>query len=218
MIKHILWDLDGTLFDTYPAITYAISKSLNEIGQSVALNVIDGLARQSIAHCLEALSQRFKLDRGLLEARFAEAYRVIDPANQTPFPGVQEVCSVIHRRGGLNIIVTHRGLQSTQRLLDTHDMAASFDDIFSVEQGYARKPDPAMLLAAMEKYHLDPAETLLVGDRELDIQAGQAAGVRTCLFGSADLTVPADMRVANYQQLLAILADEKKSILDIQKR
>ncbi|MFO7583234.1 MAG: hypothetical protein R6W69_00780 [Anaerolineales bacterium] len=50
MIRHLLWDLDGTLFDTYPAITYAISKSLNELGGAMALNVIDGLARQSIVN------------------------------------------------------------------------------------------------------------------------------------------------------------------------
>ena len=43
MIRNILWDVDGTLFDTYPAITYAISKSLNKMGLSIALNVIDGV-------------------------------------------------------------------------------------------------------------------------------------------------------------------------------
>jgi HAD superfamily hydrolase (TIGR01509 family) len=209
MIRNILWDLDGTLFDTYPAITYAISKSLNEIGQSVALNVIDGLARHSIAHCLETLSQRFKLDPNMLGDRFAESYRRIDPANQPPYPGVRDVCALIHARGGLNVIVTHRGVYSTQRLLDTHHMTAYFDDIFSVEQGYPRKPDPAMLLAAMEKYTLNPGDTLVVGDRELDILAGQAAGVHTCLFGNSSLTVSADLRVTNHQQLLAMLLDDQ---------
>lgn len=215
-MQNILWDLDGTLFDTYPAITYAISKSLNEMGLSVALNVIDGLARQSIALCLETLSQRFKLDPDLLGDRFAESYRRIDPANQPPYPGVRDVCALVHARGGLNVIVTHRSVHSTQRLLDTHHMAAYFDDIFSVvEQGYPRKPDPAMLLAALDKYTLNPSETLVVGDRELDIQAGQAAGLRTCLFGNSGLAVPADIHVSDYQQLLELLVNDETVTFDL---
>ena len=66
VIRNILWGVDGTLFDTTPAITYAISKSLNEPGHSLALNVIDGLACQSLDHCLTTLSKRFKLDPKLL--------------------------------------------------------------------------------------------------------------------------------------------------------
>lgn len=201
MFRNILWDLDGTLFDTYPAITYAISRALNGIGMSVALNVVDGLARQSLEHCVESLSQRFKLDPDLLRDKFAESYRGIEPANQPPFPGVREVCESIHVRDGLNIIITHRSVRTTQQLLDTHAMTTYFDDIFSVEQGYARKPDPAMALAALEKHSILPAETLFIGDRELDIQAGRAAGLRTCLFGQANLITPADIHIDAYNQL-----------------
>ena len=154
MIRNILWKVDGTLFDTYPAITYAMSKSLNEMGLSIALNEIDGLVRQSIDYCIENLCQRFKLDPELLRFRFAESYRTIDPANQPPFPGVREVCDAIHARGGLNVIVTHRIIQSTQRLLTAHAFSALINDIFSAEHGYPRKPAPSKLLAVLEKHNL----------------------------------------------------------------
>lgn len=209
MIKNILWDVDGTLFDTYPAITYAISKAINGMGLSIALNVVDGLTRQSLEYCLETLSRRFKLDTDLLRQRFTESYRTVDPVNQPPFPGVREVCELIHADGGLNVIVTHRAVQSTQRLLNTHGMALDFDDIFSVEQGYPRKPDPAMALVALEKYAMQPDETLLIGDRELDIKAGRAAGVRTCLFGKAKLTALADFQIGHYGQLLSLLGKDE---------
>ena len=205
MIKNILWKVDGVLFDTYPAVTYAISKSLNEQGLSMALNVIDGLVRQSIDHCVETLCQRFKLDPELLRAQFAESYRMIDPANQSPFPDAREVCEAIHRLHGLNVIVTNRNVQSAQRLLRAHNFSSLIDDIFSVEQGYPRKPDPSMLLAILEKHNLKPGETLLIGDRDIDIQAGQAAGVHTCLFGQAELTISSDMQINAYGQLLEML-------------
>ncbi len=205
---NIFWDVDGTLFDTYPAMTFAMSKALNEMGYSVALNVIDGLARQSLERCLETLSQRFKLDPDLLQARFAESYRTVDPANQPAFPGVRAVCEMIHARGGMNVIITHRALESTRRRLEIHGMSSDFDDIFSVEQGHARKPDPAMALAALEKYALFPAETLMVGDREIDIQSGRAAGLRACLFGQTQLSAPADIQIKDYDDLIKILAEE----------
>jgi HAD superfamily hydrolase (TIGR01549 family) len=208
---NIIWGVDGTLFDTYPAITYAISKSLNKMGISIALNVIDGLARQSLDRCMETISQRFKLNPDLLQQRFATSYRTVDPANQPPFPGAREVCELIHARGGLNLIITHRKVQSTQRLLDAHNMTPYFDGIYSVEQGYPRKPDPTMALAVLENHAIVATETLMVGDHDLDIQVGRAAGVRTCLFGQVKLTTPADIQIEHYTQLLQMLKNEKLS-------
>lgn len=212
MIRNILWDVDGTLFDSYPAITYALSKSLNEMGLSIALNVVDGLARESISHCVETLSQRFKLDPDLLRRRFTDSYRTVDPANQLPFPGVCEVCKFIYERDGLNIAITHHSVQSTQMLLDAHGLAPYFTAIFSMEQSYSRKPDPAMVLVALEKHALDPDQTLLVGNRNLDIQAGEAAGIRTCFFGAPNPAIPADIHISNYNRLFEILST--KRILD----
>lgn len=206
VIRNILWDVDGTLFDTYPAITYAISQALNGLGQSAALNVLDSLARQSIEHCLATLAQRFDLDRGLLRQRYLAAYAALPLANQPPMPGVEAVCAAIVRRGGLNVAVTHRDVRTTQTLLDAHGLALYFAGIVSVEQGYPRKPDPAMALAALERFGLDRAATLMIGDRELDVQAGRAAGVGTCLYGRACVPQPADLHIDQYSQLLALLA------------
>jgi len=206
--QNILWDLDGTLFDTYPAITYALSKSLNGMGISVPLNMIDALARQSLSHCVDTLAGRFKLDPELLGDKFTESYRAVDPANQPPFPGARDVCAWIHEHGGRNLIITHRGLRSAQRFVEMHDMVHYFDDIFSVEQGYPRKPDPALMVAAIEKYSLDPAGCLVIGDRELEIEAGRAAGMRSCLFGAVELTHPTDLQIHFYNELLDYLMRE----------
>jgi HAD superfamily hydrolase (TIGR01509 family) len=205
VIKNLFWDLDGTLFDTYPAITYAISKSLNELGGTIALNVIEGLARESIGYCLETLAARFKLDPNLLRTRYVEIHRELPPANQPPFPGARETCTFVHQNGGQNIIITHREVASCHLLLETHKMSALFDDVFSTEQGYPRKPAPEMILAALGKYNLDPVETMMVGDRALDIQAGQAAGVATCLFGQAGISSLPSLYIQKYDELLAYL-------------
>jgi phosphoglycolate phosphatase-like HAD superfamily hydrolase len=205
VIRNILWDVDGTLFDTYPAITYAISQALNGLDESAALNVIDSLARQSIDHCLATLAQRFDLDQDLLRRRYLAAYKALPLAKQPPFPDARAVCSKVCEQRGVNVAVTHRSARSTQALLDAHGLAPLFAGIVSVEQGYPRKPDPAMVLAALETYALDPVDTWMVGDRALDIEAGRIAGVHTCLFGRACVPQPVDLHIEHYSQLLALL-------------
>jgi len=207
MIRHLLWDVDNVLFDTAPIVTYAICQSLNEMGCAIALNVVDDLARQSLEFCVETLAARFKLDQNLLRQRSAARYRLIPPQRQLPFPGVGEVCAWIASHGGANLIATARKQDSTRLLLSAHGLDHLFSGIFSREQGYPAKPDPAILLTALEKHALKPNETMLVGHRRQDMQAGQAAGLATCQFGVADLPCQPTLRVDHYAALLAYLKD-----------
>lgn len=207
MIRNILWKVDGVLFDTYPAITYAISKSLNEMGESLALNVIDKLARESIDHCMGTLSLRFKLDLKLLRDKFADAYQAIDPVNQPPFPGVRDVCERIYNGGGLNIAIADQSLSSAQMLLEQHELLPYFADIFHTAQADSHKSNEHIIFTALEKYQLNPAQTLLIGNSEPDMRAGREAGVRFCLYGNQHEHLHADVHVSHYTQLLAKLSD-----------
>ena len=208
MIRNILWGVDGTLFDTHPAVIYAISRSLTVMGLTVAMNEIDGLVGRSVEHCITTLAKRFKLGPDLLGQRFAEAYQKIPPANQPPFPGVRELCYLVQQRSGANLIITHRSQQSTQQLLEVHALDRFFAAIFSPEQGFPHKPHPAMLETAIQRFHLDRAETLLIGDHDIDIQAGLAAGVHTCLFGGVQLSKPAEHQFTYYDQILEWLSKQ----------
>ena len=208
MIRHLIWDVDNVLFDTAPIVTYAICQSLNEMGYAIALNVVDDLARQSLDFCVETLAARCKLDLSLLHQRSAERYHQISPHRQLPFPKVSEVCAWIVAQGGTNLIATARKLASTRALLSSHGLSGLFAGIFSLEQGYPCKPEPAILDAALEKHALIPAETMLVGHRAHDIQAGQAAGVATCLFGTAKISYQPTLRVENYAALLVYLKNQ----------
>jgi phosphoglycolate phosphatase-like HAD superfamily hydrolase len=49
-------------------------------------------------------------------------------------------------------------------------------------------------------------ETMAVGDREIDVLAGKAAGVFTCFFGRDDAGVEADLVITNFGELARLLA------------
>lgn len=207
-IRNILWQVNGALFDTYPALTYSFSKALNELGFSVALNVIDGLVRQSLDACVDTLSGRFKLSPDLLRQNFVESYRKISPASQVPFPGVHDICQYIHHNGGLNLAFTDTNLESVSGLLEAHHFSGLIDDILFLKKADAEQTYPSLLCAALERHSLHPTEALLISARSLDLQAGRLARVHTCLFGRAERTSPADLQVEKYSQLLDWLTGE----------
>jgi phosphoglycolate phosphatase-like HAD superfamily hydrolase len=207
-IHNILWQVNGAMFDTYPALTYSFSKALGEMGVSAALNVIDGLVRRSLDDCLDTLSGRFKLDPLLLREKFLESYRSISPASQMPFPGVRDLCEFIHGNGGLNLALTDIGVVFAGRLLDTHQFSGLIADTIYMKTGEANQADPILLRAVMERYALNPGETLLIVTRSLDVEAGRMAGLRTCLYGMAETNIAADLQIEKYSQLLRLLGAE----------
>jgi phosphoglycolate phosphatase-like HAD superfamily hydrolase len=146
------------------------------------------------------------LDAQVILKGFLRHYASIPSEDQPPFPGVRGVCEAILTAGGKNVIVTHRRQETTAALLAAHDMARYFAGAVTHDDGYPRKPDPTAFVAALEQNALPREETMTVGDRDIDILAGQAAGVATCLFGAPRDDVTPDMFIADFGELLRVLA------------
>jgi phosphoglycolate phosphatase-like HAD superfamily hydrolase len=204
-IRHLIWDLDGTLFDSYPALTEAVGAALGELGVTVPLKRIESLAKKSMSHCASTLADDFQMDPEDLMQRFEEHYRSTPVSEQPPFPGVTEVCGFICSIGGTNVIVTHRMRKSATRLLRAHRMLSYFADILAGDEGYPRKPDPAMFEVVIRRQSLEREETLAIGDRDIDVLAGRAAGVRTCLYRAGSSEVKSDYRITDYAELRQII-------------
>ncbi len=206
MIRYLIWDMDGTLFDTYPAIARALGAALGDLGPSAPLDWIEGLAKKSISHCISTLVDKFDVNPEDLRERFEQRYKNIPPQEQPLFPGVIGVCEYVRSIGGTNVIVTHRGRESTNRFLTIHNMACYFADMLTADDNYPRKPDPASFEAMIEKHNFRRKETLAIGDRDIDILAGQAAGVRTCFFGTQLDKATADLIITDYAALHRIMS------------
>jgi HAD superfamily hydrolase (TIGR01509 family) len=209
MIRNLIWDMDGTLFDTYPAISQAFQNALVTLSANAPLEHIDALARVSLEHCAITLADENLLDPDLVMQAFGQAYAAMPPASQPPFPGVRETCEHVLKAGGCNAIVTHRRRGSLLRFLDHYQMGMLFRDWTCGDDSFPRKPDPAAFNYLIARHTLDPAETLAIGDREIDLQAGAAAGLRTCLFSAQPGELRADFIVSNYPSLLDILQKEQ---------
>jgi phosphoglycolate phosphatase-like HAD superfamily hydrolase len=205
MLRNIIWDVDGTLFDTTPAIAKAFRAALNDSGRDASMDWIEGLAKISLSHCISTLAKQFELNGDKLGQAFSEHYNRIRPEEQPPFPGVITVCEYICSIDGKNAIVTHRGLKSTDELMAANEMAQFFAGCLTSDAGFPKKPHPAAFEATLKAYNLQRQETMAVGDREIDILAGQAAGIFTCLFGPDREGVAADLTISTFDTLYQYL-------------
>ncbi len=205
MLKNIIWDVDGTLFDTYPSIARAIRAALNDLGHDAPVEWIEELAKTSLTHCQTNLVARYHLQTAELDRTCDVHFARLRAEDDPPFPGVVEVCRHICSLPGKNVIVTHRGRAGTLARLAAHGMEGYFAGSISRDDGYPRKPDPAAFKAALALYDLEPHETLTVGDRDIDILAGQAAGVFTCFYGFEPDGVKADLAVGSFDELYRFL-------------
>jgi HAD superfamily hydrolase (TIGR01509 family) len=209
MIQHLIWDVDGTLFDTYPAIARSFQAAAHELGAPATYDEVMRLAQVSVDHCVTTLSTTYAIAADQLEALFEQHYRTITPEDQPPFAGVEAVCAHIRARGGLNLIVTHRRRAGLDRLLATHRLTHYFADITSNDDAYPRKPDPAAFNALIERHQLSREATLGVGDRDIDILAAQAAGLRATLFGTNNGASTPDFVFTDYTVFLHKLTNNE---------
>jgi len=201
MFRNIIWDVDGTLFDTYPAIAKAFQAALNDLGKEAALDWIEGLAKTSLNHCVSTLANQYHLNEEDIGQAFGEHYDHVRPEEQPPFPGVITICKHICDIGGKNVIVTHRGQKGTDELLIANNMTHYFAGCLARDAGYPKKPHPAAFEAIIKTHHLRCEETMTIGDRDIDILAGQAAGIFTCLFGLETDEGIADLTISNFDEL-----------------
>ncbi|PKO01025.1 MAG: hypothetical protein CVU42_00860 [Chloroflexi bacterium HGW-Chloroflexi-4] len=211
MIRNIIWDVDGTLFDTYPSFSKSFQLTLKEFGCDAPLDWITKQALVSIDFCVKALAERFNLDEDAVGEKFSLYYSSTPALDQPPFEGVIEICKSITECGGKNLIVTHRREGGLIELLNTFNLRQFFSGWTTGDEGYKRKPDPEAFLITLATHAITPNETLTIGDRDIDILAGQAAGLKAFLIGDSISTCQPDYIFNNFSQLHDWLKNQNTS-------
>ena len=176
-----IWDLDGTLFDSYPAIVPSAREICAEAGVFYEESYVrDFVLRTSVNDLLRRVAEEKDLAFEPLKAAF-NARSDSRWASIQAIPHARETLAALRAAGCRSFVYTHRGASSFA-ILENTGLAPYLDEVLTSESGFPRKPDPAAILYLLDKYALDPAETYYVGDRRLDMEAAQRAGIGGILF------------------------------------
>ena len=205
MIKHIIWDFDGTLFDSYPGMVNAFLRALKKYEIEAEYDEVLKLFLNSEKTAVQYYQNQFLLGEEITEV-YQDEKSHIDLSNMLPFPYAKEVCQRIKEAGRYNYILTHRG-STTYDILRKNGMVELFTEIVTKDNQFARKPDPEAIYYLLDKYQIHPKEAMIVGDREIEILLGQKAKVKTCFYesGNREPELQADYRVKSLEEVLTIL-------------
>jgi len=176
-----IWDLDGTLLDSYEAILAGIEETYRQF--SLPYNkekVRTFILKYSVQDLLEQVAKERGLDAGLLNQVRAQSLAEKN-ALVVLIPGAREVLAWANKQGIQQFVYTHKGDNAFTILRDL-GLDSYFTEILTSQSGFARKPSPEAATYLISKYHLKPERTFYIGDRTLDIDFAQNSGIQSINF------------------------------------
>jgi phosphoglycolate phosphatase len=185
--KLIIFDLDGTLIDAYPAII----KSFNYTMQKLGYKPQDASTiRKSVGWGDEFLLRPFIKEKDLKKALLIYRRHHKDSLVRYSrlYPKVKRVLSYLKDRGYKLAVASNRPTRFSWILIRHLKLKRFFDYVLCADRLRNIKPHPEILNKIMKKFRFMPAQTIYVGDMTIDVQAGKRAKVKTIVVTTGSST------------------------------
>ena len=181
-MKLVIFDCDGTLVDSQAMIIASLTRAfesqdmapppraamLSIVGLSL-INAMRQLAPDESEAQQEALADAYKTAFW--------AFRDAKTHEEPLFPGAMAVLDALHSHERIKLgIATGKSRRGVDILLKNHGLEGRFVTIQTADSAPS-KPDPAMILQAMDEAGIGPAETVMIGDATYDLDMANHAGV-----------------------------------------
>lgn len=184
MFKCVLFDLDGTLADTVESLAAAGNKALEMVGlmprpiedyKYFAGNGSDVLVKRILKAAKDEACVNYD--------KAYEAYRNFFEKGCTyhikPYQGICEMLAELKKRKIKIGVVSNKPHQHSIEVVETLFGKGYFDCITGHKEGFPKKPDPASTIAAAGELGYSPRDCVYVGDTNVDMENGLAAGMFT---------------------------------------
>lgn len=215
--RYVIFDLDGTLLDTLDDLADSVNAALkthgyplrtreevrsfvgNGVGRLIELSVPEGTSCEDTELCLAA---------------FKEIYAAGCRNKTAPYEGICALLAEL-KTAGVGVAIVSNKIDSAVKTL----AEAYFSGLIRVavgereREGVRKKPHPDTLLQAMTVMGASPADTVYVGDSEVDILTARNAGV-PCLSVTWGFRSPEELETAGATHLIAS-AEELKQHLGV---
>jgi phosphoglycolate phosphatase len=178
----IAFDLDGTLIDSRRDLAESANQVITERGGTPLPE--DTIGRM-VGEGAAVLIRRALAAAGLGEApgalpRFLEIYDGRLTKHTRAYEGIEDAVQAARRIARV-IVLTNKPAGPSERVLGSLGLLPLFDEVIGGDGPLPRKPDPASLVAAMERAGATAAQTLLIGDSAIDHETAVRASSRCCL-------------------------------------
>lgn len=204
-LNHFFWDFDGTLYDSYPPLCTQCLKGLRDMGLDTGYDEVMRELKVSVYHFITVYAEKLHISADEMSENYRR-FAYTEQKDFAPFPGVKEMLQAVVSSGRSNYLYTHRGMEGVE-IMERDGLAVYLRDKVTREDGFPLKPAPDALQHLLSKHNLNPDECIMIGDRDIDLDAAKKAGIHTCLFDPG-LFYPdyeADFRFSDFRMMRAAL-------------
>ncbi len=175
-IEGVVFDVDGTIIDTFEHIVRAFEVVLPEYGALADREAIAAVIGRTLRQCYEVLHPSG--DHDVMAARHHEVQQAPNMYDLiTIYDGFTDVLDTLADASIKSAVLTNRSRISLDLIFSHLGIQDKFDVVVTPQDVTTPKPDPEGLLLVSKKLKLPPASLAIVGDTEIDILAGKKAGV-----------------------------------------
>jgi 2-phosphoglycolate phosphatase len=176
-VRGVIFDLDGTLIDSYQAIYLSFYYTYSEMGlPPLSFKQVEKAVGRGLSHTFRELlgEERVPLALSLFRKRYEEVFRT----HTHLLPDVRQVVESLQDQGIQLAVATNKLGRFSRAILEHFGIAERFAVILGDGDVSQNKPDPEMLYLALEKMGVGKEKAIFVGDSVIDIQTGKNAGIR----------------------------------------
>lgn len=181
---NLIWDFDGNLYDTYPVMMNAYKDAMATFGVELNEENLEEAYHYCKLHSFKEIFEENQKKYGIDAKKANDKYHELEEQVQVKpkyFSGANLVLSKIYETGNKNFLLTHRDDTAINFLRDDK-LDVFFSDYVTSKNNFKRKPDPEAINYLVSKYNMDVTKTFMIGDRDLDLEAGVNAGVKTIYY------------------------------------
>lgn len=176
-----IWDLDGTLLDSYEAILSGIEETFGQFAIPYDKEKVrEFILKYSVQDLLVQVAEERKLDVEVLNQVRAQSLAEKN-AQVALMAGARDVLAWAEESGIQQFVYTHKGDNALTILRDL-GLESYFMEILTSQSGFARKPSPEAATYLIDKYQLNHDNTYYIGDRTLDVEFAQNSGIQSINF------------------------------------
>ena len=185
-MKACIFDLDGTLTNTLESMTYSVNLTLKEMGLS---QITKDQCRMFVGNGARVLiEESLKVSGDPKASRIEEGMkiygRIFDQNctyHVTLYEGIPEMLKALKDRGIHLAVLSNKPDRQTVKVVKEIFGDNIFDYAQGQKDGIRRKPEPDGVWYLMEQMQVSKEECLYIGDSEVDLATGKAAGMKTIL-------------------------------------
>ena len=176
-----IWDLDGTILDSYGLIVNSLHTIYSERGVEISKEeILYEVISESVSSFIRKMEAKFGVPFDDLKDRYSNITHK-DLLTITAMEHSKEILEYLNNKGIKNYVYTHRGVTS-ETILKHLGLYDYFSDMVTSLDNFKRKPNSEGLNYLINKYNLDKDNTYYVGDRSLDIECANNAHIKSMMF------------------------------------